>query len=120
MNIVKKLEKQEDKNTSLRFQNKAYRIYIYGKKYKFLTESCKIPFGVEKYGGKEIVNLEFDTNINEQHNYCAIIRDIDKMFANIKNDESKMNVPNGFKSEIEKFFYTQSLREREYGKIHHR
>lgn len=115
------LTKLNENDISIRYLNKGYRIFVKGEKYKFLTEKCTIPFGVEKYSNKDIVNLEFDVTDNNAHNYVALIRDIDKIFGKInKNERTYMKVPYGIHREFEKTYYTPSLRNRENNKIHHR
>lgn len=117
---IKKLDKIDEDKISIVYQNKGYRILLFGKKYKFITESCKIPFGVEKYGNKEIINLEFDTlNDNDQLNYSTTIKYIDSIFAKIKK-ESKIYMPPGFKKKMENKYFSLSTKERGYGKVHHR
>lgn len=118
LNTINILADFDPTKLSLRYMNKAYRIYYKSNKLKFKTSICTLPFGIEKYGNKYIANLEFDATNNEQHNYLAFIKHIDKLFSNII--ESKINVPNGFTNEIKNMHFSLSLKDRENNKVHHR
>jgi len=70
---------------------KNYKIYIKkGNKncrIRLLTSILSIPFGIEKYFNKYILNLSF-FNIKENnsaHNFYSVLLDIDKYFMNIKD-----------------------------------
>lgn len=57
---------------------------------KFTTPSMAIPFGVEKYNYKEIVNLEF-TGLNENnsvYNFYSKIKQIDTFMINLSKYEN--------------------------------
>ena len=70
-------------------QSKNYKLFV--KEYnntkviRLTFNSIKLPFGIEKYEGKDIVNLEFvnhKTN-NESHNNYSILKQTDKLFKKL-------------------------------------
>jgi hypothetical protein len=58
---------------------------------KFRLENIYIPFGVENYNDKYIVNLEFEKTINMHNNYISILQNLEKHISN-KKFESEINV----------------------------
>jgi len=75
------------------------------KKIKFTLNNIVIPFGVEIYNQKEIVNLEIQPINNESYNYISIIESIENKVKNSKLDMIKN------KNLI------QSIKDSKYGKI---
>jgi len=75
------------------------------KKIKFTLNNIVIPFGVEIYNQKEIVNLEIQPKNNESYNYISIIESIENKVKNSKLDMIKN------KNLI------QSIKDSKYGKI---
>ena len=70
-------------------QKKNYQIFFknYGKatRFRLKTPLMKIPFGIEKYNFKEIVNLEFiNTKNNDVQNFLSSIKEIDSFFFKLK------------------------------------
>lgn len=97
----------------------------------FKTVKCTIPFGLEKYQGKLIANLEFDISDNDTYNYITSIKNIETIFSKIKTDSSS---PSSFsckiknnprlKEDIEKCYFISSIKDRTVSKdnkkFHHR
>ena len=77
---------------------KNYRIYHKNKLVTISTPFMYIPFGIENYKYKNILNIEFKDNNNDIHNLCAIIKQIDKFFRKLSYDDNltylKVNVKN--------------------------
>lgn len=75
------------------------------KKIKFTLNNIVIPFGVEIYNQKEIVNLEIQPKNNESYNYISIIESIENKVKNSKLDmiKNKTLIP--------------SIKDSKYGKI---
>lgn len=59
------------------------------KKIKFNLNNIVIPFGVEIYNQKEIVNIEIQPKNNESYNYISIIESIENKVKNSKLDMIK-------------------------------
>ncbi len=75
------------------------------KKIKFSLNNVVIPFGVEIYNSKEIVNIEIQPKNNESYNYISIIESIENKIENSKLDilKNKNLIP--------------SIKDSKYGKI---
>lgn len=91
---------------------KNYKIYIKrdGKnsRIKLKTSLLYVPFGVEKFYSKYIMNLSFhnlDTN-NDTHNFYSSMLDIDTFFMNIK----EMDIPTDIKLLIGNKMYVSCIR----------
>jgi hypothetical protein len=56
------------------------------KKIKFMLNNIVIPFGVEVYNQKEIVNIEIQPKNNESYNYISIIESIENKVKNSNID----------------------------------
>lgn len=112
------MDKIEDRDIKLSYLNRTYKIFIKGEKYKFKTSKCKMPFGIERYNNKDIINLEFDTNMNDGHNYIAMMKHCDKIFSKIQESGARMQKK--FIEDIQDKYYITSLKERDLGKVHHR
>jgi len=70
-----------------------YNLFIkYFNKYnkiKLDTTPVLVPFGIEEYNGKDIVNLRLNSNDNNSYNFVCDIRAIDKFFINLKQTDNK-------------------------------
>jgi hypothetical protein len=62
-----------------------------GKIIKFKLENIFLPFGVELYNDKYIINLEFEKTNNIHNNYISIINALEKNILN-NNFETEINV----------------------------
>lgn len=68
-------------------KNKAFvNVLSENKKIKFSLNNILIPFGVEIYNSKEIVNIEIQPKNNESYNYISIIESIENKIINSKLD----------------------------------
>ena len=82
MELINKIEFQIKTKT---FINVLYE----NKKIKFNLNNIVIPFGVEIYNSKEIVNIEIQPNNNESYNYISIIESIENKIKNSSLDMIK-------------------------------
>jgi len=98
MEIIDKIQYQ--------IKNKTFiNILSSNKKLTFSLNNIIIPFGVEIYNTKEIVNLEIQPKNNESYNYISIIESIENKIKNSHLDmiKTKNLIP--------------SIKESKYGKI---
>jgi hypothetical protein len=87
-------------------KNKAFvNVLSDNKKIKFTLNNIVIPFGVEIYNCKEIINIEIQPKNNESYNYISIIESIENKIKNSKLDilKNKNLIP--------------SIKDSKYGKI---
>ena len=69
-------------------QKKSYRIVSEGSKITLYTPLVYLPFGVETYNGKNILNFEIDTEKNnELYNFHALIYKLENILQNLGNNE---------------------------------
>lgn len=75
------------------------------KKIQFTLNNVLIPFGIEIYNSKEIVNIEIQPTNNESYNYISIIESIENKIKNSSIDilKNKNLIP--------------SIKDSKYGKI---
>ena len=93
-------------NLNFQIKNKSFvNVLTENKKIKFILNNIVIPFGVEIYNQKEIVNLEIQPKNNESYNYISIIESIEN-----KIKTSNLDILNN------KNFIT-SIKDSKYGKI---
>jgi hypothetical protein len=84
-------------NVMLVAQRKNYLIFLYKDKIKhkinFTTPKLSIPFGVELYNNKQILNLEFKdrTKNNDVNNFLIYMKQIDAYFKDMPSDAEKDN-----------------------------
>ena len=79
MEIIDKIQFQ--------IKNKAFiNVLSENKKIKFSLNNIVIPFGVEIYNSKEIVNIEIQPKNNDSYNYISIIESIENKIKNSKLD----------------------------------
>ena len=72
---------------------KAFRISIDGTKMVFYSPPIYLPFGIEYYNGKPILNLEVEPTLNNDlYNFHSSIYQIDSMLNNIANNETEQRV----------------------------
>ncbi len=64
-------------------EKKGYRLVSFGKKLSFDLNNVTIPFGIEEYKGKIIVNLEFKNIPNETYNNLIYIKNVNETINNI-------------------------------------
>jgi hypothetical protein len=88
-------------------QKNNYKIYIRNKKnnekIKIISPLLKIPFGSEKYQGKEIINLELSNykSDNNIYNFFSLIKSIDNFFEKISwSDFIKNNLQNKISEDL--------------------
>ena len=105
------------KNMMITKKGKSYIAYILemGKQFvplKFQFNNVKIPFGIEKYNYKYIINIEFIKN-NKHLNYVNNIRAIDNVMKHLYENKDDYNkISNGFKEDIKDKQYSSCLREK--------
>lgn len=58
---------------------------------KIKLNNIFIPFGLEKFNNKHILNLEFDKNINTHNNYISVLTSLENKIIN-KTYETEINV----------------------------
>jgi len=80
-------------------QRNNYRLYINNNNNNsriiLRTPLMNIPFGVEKYKYKDILNLEFsNVNTNKMYNFLTAIKQIDNFFINIMTNDIKYKIKN--------------------------
>lgn len=83
-NLLSKLcflkQKSKSKNISVNLMLKEYGKYEQIK----LFSSALIPFGIEKFYGKELLNVELGDN-NKEYNTLSLIKQLDSYLSNINN-----------------------------------
>ena len=83
LNFKKVKDKSEIKNYIMSDKND-------NTKPKIMLEKVNIPFGVEKYNGNNILNIEIDPKKNNIHyNYHAVISGFENELAKIENFKDK-------------------------------
>lgn len=82
MELINKIEFQIKTKTFI-------NVLSENKKIKFTLNNIVIPFGVEIYNQKEIVNLEIQPKNNETYNYISIIESIENKIKNSSLDMIK-------------------------------
>ena len=98
MELINKIEFQIKTKTFI-------NVLSENKKIKFNLNNIVIPFGVEIYNQKEIVNIEIQPKNNESYNYISIIESIENK---IKNSSLVM---------IKNKNLITSIKDSKYGKI---
>jgi len=100
---------------SNRFGYNIFELYKGEKrKISFTTPIMKIPFAIEKYGKKEIVNLEF-TNYNDDndtYNFFMTLKKLDQLMLQPMN--LRLTLPKGFLEDISNKTYISFLKEKKY------
>jgi len=92
------------KNTS-----NAYNIMLPPfKKIQFDTVLVDIPFGIEDFNNKHILNISISPDTNESHNFICYMKQLDNFFNNILKN---IKVPNDFRSKIGNRKYSSFLKE---------
>jgi hypothetical protein len=79
---------------------------------KIKLNNIFIPFGVEKFNNKHILNLEFDKNINTHNNYISVLSSLENKINN-KTYDTEINV----ESILVNKKFTTSLKESILGHI---
>lgn len=98
-------------------ERKVYKVNYLKENIK-LTTKCYIPFGLEKFKGKYIVNLELDGNDTEMSRYITAIKTIENIFKNIK--DSEVDITPRFRVDIENCIFVESIKDRNLDdKIYH-
>lgn len=82
MELINKIEFQIKTKTFI-------NVLSENKKIKFILNNIVIPFGVEIYNQKEIVNIEIQPKNNESYNYISIIESLENKVRNSKIDMIK-------------------------------
>jgi len=98
MELIDRLQFQIKNNTFI-------NVLSDNKKIKFILNNIVIPFGVEIYNQKEIVNIEIQPKNNELYNYISIFESIENKVKNSNIDllKNKNLIP--------------SIKDSKYGKI---
>jgi hypothetical protein len=97
----------------LNFQKKRKTYFIYefenfkNKLINFKSVKVNIPFGVENYNSKYILNLEYLNN-NFSHNQIVEIKKIENFFSNLKDKNISLHL----KEELEDKTFSSSLNKR--------
>tara|TARA_B100002019_G_scaffold264715_1_gene253734 strand:- start:161 stop:739 length:579 start_codon:yes stop_codon:yes gene_type:complete len=103
------------------YQNKkSYNIFIYEdfmKEIIFNTPNLNIPFGIEDYNNKKILNLEFK-NIklnNNLYNLYSNIKNVESFFINLNKNENiiKRPFPNNLLNDIKNKKFISSIKDKE-------
>lgn len=63
-----------------------------GKNIEFEIDNVLIPFGVEKYESKFILNVEVDVNNNENHNIITKIENAEVLMKTIDSTNAEFNI----------------------------
>jgi hypothetical protein len=79
---------------------------------KIKLNNIFIPFGVEKFNNKHILNLEFDKNINTHNNYISVLSSVENKINN-KTYDTEINVESILVNKL----FTTSLKESILGHI---
>jgi hypothetical protein len=79
---------------------------------KIKLNNIFIPFGVEKFNNKHILNLEFDKNINTHNNYISVLSSLENKINN-KIYDTEINVESILVNKL----FTTSLKESILGHI---
>jgi hypothetical protein len=83
-------------------EKKGYRVAYTGSKIIIEIPSCYMPFGIEKYNNKEILNIYIDTKkSNEIYNSYVDIKSFENAFDTIRTKNEEIKLPDGFLKEIE-------------------
>lgn len=97
---------------------KSFRMTNGGKKLNYVSPYVYIPFGVETYNGKQILNIEVNTDKNNNlYNFLSSISQIDNMLQNLQKDitddqnehYNENNIHNENKIQIENKKYIKDL-----------
>ena len=84
---------------------------------RFVTPNMFIPFGLESYQKKAIVNIEFPKNDNFSNNFLGDIQQIDKFFLGLKSESFRefyrLQIPKDLIDNIEKKLYVSCLRQKD-------
>lgn len=79
---------------------------------KIKLDNIFIPFGVEKFNNKLVLNLEFDKNINTHNNYISVLSSLENKINN-KTYATEINVESVLVNKV----FTSSLKESILGSI---
>lgn len=88
-----------------------YALYFNPKtKIRFTTPPMNVPFGIEKYNNKFIINLElkFKNISNDANNFFAYLKQLDLFFRNLTN--TAYILPQGMDSELSNKEYNSLLK----------
>lgn len=70
-----------------------YRFAYNMSKFKFITPTLYIPFGVELYNKKEILNIMINENNNEKHNFIHYISTIENIYHQFSQKNNDKELP---------------------------
>jgi len=92
-------------------ERRVYKIKYSDKDFVIKTPKFIIPFGHEKYNGKIIVNLEFDTINTDANEYISMIKSIEEIFSRICT-ECSIDVHPRLKVDIDGYQFITSIKDR--------
>jgi hypothetical protein len=105
-------------------EKKGYRFAYNFSKFKIKTPVCLMPFGLETYNNKEIINIELSNATNEQINFNATVRMLDKLYQQFSNKQIQennvfpfINLPAGFAKEVSNMEYSPCIKPSLLGSI---
>lgn len=97
-------------------KKKGYRFVYNMSRLKIITPELYIPFGIEQYNNKEILNLVIIDNNNVNHNfinYLETIENIYEQFSKKENSKNKLpfvNLPPDFIKDVNNKEFTKTVK----------
>lgn len=106
-------------NVFMKRMKSSYHLSIKGNRIDVLGPKLFVPFGIEEYNGKRILNIELDpTKSNEEYNLIVLLENIEKFFIGLSDQSNHCvynpNIP--LNSFIGKY-YIHNMKKR-YEKVH--
>jgi hypothetical protein len=97
----------DNSKACVKYIHNAYRLVYKKDKYEFYSCVCNVPFGVEEYNKKMIINLEIKCDTNICNNYVTNIKNVESMLS-----KNKIFCHQNFTDEIGKKYFISSLKKR--------
>jgi hypothetical protein len=102
----------EESNLHLSPIKKGYKISYFGSNLRIKAPKCFIPFGIEEYCKKLILNIEFNPEeSNEIHNFVSSYLGIEKVFQS-PDDHPNARITEEFKCETDNLTYMSNIKQR--------
>jgi hypothetical protein len=95
---------------------KGYRFAYKMNKMRIKTPILFVPFGIEQYNNKEIINFQIKTTNNDQYNFKNFVLSIDKIYEqfSLKDDDSKLPfvvLPQDFIKTVQNLEFSNSYKQ---------